>query len=1198
MGNQQKSPFKFLDSYAREDNTTFFGRDAEIEEIYYRVYRSRIFVLFGVSGIGKSSLINCGLANKIQESDWFPIQVRRGSDINKSLRAALQKCLIKPPSNSQDEPITELVQEIFLDHFRPIWLIFDQFEEIFIFGNEKERDELIATVKSIARSNLQCKFIFSIREEYLASLTEFEKEIPDFLSNRLRINSITRQNALEVIGGLCKVHGIRVETGCSEEIVKELSPENAEIDLTYLQIFLDRLYWLALAGATGPDEIVFSKELVKQVGSVKDLLGTFLEFEISQLNDEDQTLALKILKSFVSNKGTKRQITDEEIASNIRTPGGDVDINRIRALIYKFITLRIIRDHDESGKYELRHDSLASKIFEKITIAEKEVNEIKEIIANSYDQYLNRGILLSESDLNYVKPYLDLLFLNQEKKEFIARSRKELQSKRTRIRVMITSALLAALIIMAGFTVWALIERNKANKIARIATSNELASYSLLTIDKNPTLSFRLAEKAFQTYGGNLAMEALSLSYETADFYPFHNNLSGHTNVVYSLDYTPHGRKIVSASFDNTARIWNMNGKELAVLKGHHKKVMFAKFSPDGRFIVTSSLDSTVRVWDTTGRLLHTITDKDQCNYIADFSPDGKYIVTASITGLATIWDFNSADFQCNRHCCLAGHESTINSVHFSTDNKYIATTSYDKTARIWNFNGACVAVLKGHTGFLRDIGFSPDNLSVVTSSDDATARVWDLSGKLLQVLAGHTGGVTRSDFTPDGRFIITVSDDGSAIIWGNAPPPEKIPAAHSGDARPAFNPGKKATVIKEIRAGIGCIGHFAISADSRYFAVGSDDGISQVRSTGGELQFELRRHGAAIRDIRFAGGNDTIITASDDGMVKIWVLRNNECEMTDKKVSQTLGSRISEKMKILVVLNQQNSLSYFNLEKNRLVDFGYQGPGMNVSISPGNDFISTSSFDKTARIWDTAGKEIARMVHPFEVRSSEFSPDGKTVLTACSDGAARIWDFRGTKLKEFKADNDPLRCASFSPDGKRIITGSSNKVAIIRNLDGTIVQQLKMHKADIVKARYSPDGTSILTASSDGQAILWSAEGALTKILDNSHRTAIEEVGFSANSDYFFTLSGKPYMIMIWSRKGELLNIINLGDTKGHAHFAQFSEDGHSLLVITNTQEKTLIKKWPLRAEEILTNVNQRHLLGIIPDLKEEMEEFTLPGK
>jgi WD40 repeat protein len=1198
MEIKPKSPFKFLDSYAKEDSSTFFGRDDETEELFYRVFKNKILILFGVSGIGKSSLINCGLANKIRESDWFPVQVRRGPDINQNLEKTLQKCLITPLPETGNESIPELIKSVFFDHFKPVHIIFDQFEELFIFGNDKEQDEFIETIHSIIRSNVQCRFIFSIREEYLANLTDFEKKIPDFLSNRLRINPIARHNAMQIIEGLCKVHGILLEEGCSEAILSELSADRSEIDLTYLQIFLDRLYWLALEQQNEAGNICFSKQLVKKAGSVRDILGSFLENEISRFNDQDKETALQILKSFVSVKGTKRQVSEEDILEDIRQPGAKTDLHVLRTLVQKFVTLRIVKDIDENGKYELRHDSLAAKIFEKITLSEKEVNEIKNIIQNAYDQYVKRGILLNERDLKDISPYLEKLFLNHDKKDFILRSRKEIQLKRKRIRNLGVAMLCALLLTMAGFTIWALLERNKANKIAKVATSNAFASYSLLTLEKNPTLSFRLAEKAFQTYGGHLAMEALSLSYETAAYYPFHNKLVGHTNDVYSLDYTPHGRKLVSASFDSTARIWDMNGKELTVLKGHHHKVMFAKFSPDGRLIVTSSLDSTIRVWDTTGRLLNTVKDKDQWNYIADFSPDGKYIVTASITGMVTVWDFDNGNFQCTRHCYLAGHESRINAIHFSADNKYIATTSYDKTARIWNFTGACVAVLKGHTGFLRDIGFSPDNLSVVTSSDDATARIWDLSGKELQVLAKHTGGITRSDFTPDGRFIITVSDDGSAIIWGNSLPLQKIHTGQSEDARPAFDPGKKAIVIKEIQAGIGCIGHFAISQDSKYMAVGSDDGISQVRSIGGELLFELKRHSAAIREIRFAGGNDTIVTASADGMIKIWVLRNNECEIINEKVAQTLNSRISQNMKILVVMNHQNSLSYFNIEKNRLVDFGYQSPGVNVSISPDNKFISTSSFDKTARIWDTAGKEIARCVHPFEVRSTEFSPDGNTILTACSDGAARIWDFKGTQLKEYKADGDPLRCASFSPDGKRIITGSANRVAIIWNLDGTIVQRLKMHKADIMKTGYSPDGKSILTASSDGQAILWSAGGEYVTTLDNSHRTAIEEVGFSANGDCFFTLSKNPYMIMIWSKKGELLNIINLGDTKGHAHFAQFSDDGNSLLVITNTGEKMLIKKWPLRTEDILTNVNRKHLLGIIPDLGEEMKEFYTQGK
>jgi len=78
----QKSPFKFLDSYSKEDRQIFFGRDKEIEELYSRVFDSRILVVYGISGTGKSSLINCGLASKFNDSDWLPVTVRRGSNIN------------------------------------------------------------------------------------------------------------------------------------------------------------------------------------------------------------------------------------------------------------------------------------------------------------------------------------------------------------------------------------------------------------------------------------------------------------------------------------------------------------------------------------------------------------------------------------------------------------------------------------------------------------------------------------------------------------------------------------------------------------------------------------------------------------------------------------------------------------------------------------------------------------------------------------------------------------------------------------------------------------------------------------------------------------------------------------------------------------------------------------------------------------
>ena len=79
-----KSPFKFLDSYVKEDKDIFFGRDNEIDEIYTKVFQSNLLLIYGASGTGKSSLINCGLANKFVDADWLPINIRRGKDIKRN----------------------------------------------------------------------------------------------------------------------------------------------------------------------------------------------------------------------------------------------------------------------------------------------------------------------------------------------------------------------------------------------------------------------------------------------------------------------------------------------------------------------------------------------------------------------------------------------------------------------------------------------------------------------------------------------------------------------------------------------------------------------------------------------------------------------------------------------------------------------------------------------------------------------------------------------------------------------------------------------------------------------------------------------------------------------------------------------------------------------------------------------------------
>ncbi|MEH2036760.1 WD40 repeat domain-containing protein, partial [Nostoc sp.] len=71
----------------------------------------------------------------------------------------------------------------------------------------------------------------------------------------------------------------------------------------------------------------------------------------------------------------------------------------------------------------------------------------------------------------------------------------------------------------------------------------------------------------------------------------------GHTDTVNSASFSPDGERIVTASSDNTARVWDMTGNLVAELQGHTDTVNSASFSPDGERIVTASSDNTARVW-------------------------------------------------------------------------------------------------------------------------------------------------------------------------------------------------------------------------------------------------------------------------------------------------------------------------------------------------------------------------------------------------------------------------------------------------------------------------------------------------------------------------------------------------------------------------------------------------------------------------
>jgi WD40 repeat protein/serine/threonine protein kinase/tetratricopeptide (TPR) repeat protein len=158
--------------------------------------------------------------------------------------------------------------------------------------------------------------------------------------------------------------------------------------------------------------------------------------------------------------------------------------------------------------------------------------------------------------------------------------------------------------------------------------------------------------------------------------------LDGHTQLIWDVTFSPDTKRLVSASDDKTARVWDMQtGKQLACFRGHSQPLRYAKFSPDGQRIASTSADKTVKIWDAvTGDELRTLVGHTGGCFGVAFSRDGRRIASGSDDGTVKIWDAVSGE----ELLTLRGHQDGVAAVVFGPEDRWLASLGRDRTVRVW----------------------------------------------------------------------------------------------------------------------------------------------------------------------------------------------------------------------------------------------------------------------------------------------------------------------------------------------------------------------------------------------------------------------------------------------------------------------------------------------------------------------------------
>jgi WD40 repeat protein len=1118
------SPYKGLAAFDDSDLDAlfFFGRERDTETIAANLMASRFTVLYGPLGVGKSSVLRAGVVRRLRSlADDAAVVVHdswAGNPARELVLAAAEGLGLEAPD--ADVPLADAMAEMASRFGSDVYLVLDQFEELFVYsGAEAFAGELAQVVTT---PELRVNVLLALREDALSELDVFTGRIPNVFRNYLSLERLDRAaGRAAVVGPLARYNevserSVEIEPELVDAVLDEVQigrvhlggpprgpaepAEAGRIEAAYLQLVMQRL-WDAEgeAGST-----VLRRSTFQALGGAEAIVRAHLDEAMEALPPEQRDVAARVFNHLVTPSGTKIAHGVTDLARYAGVPEGELG-----SVMASLGGNRILRPVD--GRYEIFHDVLAKAVLAWRTRHEAE-RALERERAQANRRHRRLLALLVASAVAVAAMTAVTIYALTQRSE--AREQTDVaRAEALRARASALNAEAGVLIPVAPAEVDPELGLLLAAEAARLSPTSRVADTlrrallvshlrAVLPERRVTTASFSPdgARVVVGTAGGSVHVYATGARTRVTAFQA--------DGAVAGASFAPDGSILLTTETGHPARTWD--AVDGTALRSFGRAPTAASFSPDGSLVLTVEPDGA-RTWSAADGSEVTAFRQPETVRQASFGPGGRLVATVA-GEIARVFDARTG-----RRVAAVDQEGEITSATITPDGRRLVTTGENKTARLWMLHGGgrLVRELSGHNGELTAGAVPRDGGLLVTTSTDTTARVWALSsGALIADLVGHNNRVTGVAFSPDGLSFVTWSVDGTARVWDRGRPAARLVLAGHGDAVTSASFDRSGDTVLTTSANGRAriwrshvdaelerlaevptpIAAAAFSADGSVAAIAGRSGIEVLSAADGDRVGVLPA--SRVRALAVSRDGSFVAAAQASG-ISVWELATNEPVGTTAEPEQSTALAFSADDRRLAIGTGAGTIRIWTPSEDRLAALAEAGGRVtSVAFSPQGDRLAAGFGNGTLEVWSVRdGRRLSqRLEHrrASPVSSIAFSRGGRQLVTAGADTTVRVWNAaNGRESYSLRGHSTSVSDAAFSPNGQWIVSAGRAIVGLWDLASRQRLLFLRGHAGSVLAASFDPTGRTISTVGADGTLRAYSCEicGGIPELLRLAER-------------------------------------------------------------------------------------------------------------